>query len=251
MHRRVILLAVVFSLTLLSSISTASAAQASGARTVLEGVYTAEQARRGGDAYQASCSSCHRDDLTGLHASALKGAFFMDRWREFKLEVLFNTIVETMPRSAPRSLGDDVYLDILAFILQANEVPAGNQTLNLDITKTTLLVGKDGPKPLPTSTPVDVTGCLVMAAGNTWLLVRASERARTINQWELTPEDTSEARARPLGDQRFRLQDFQNATGFSPSLVNNRIEVKGLLVRQPGNERINVSAVQLLAPGCQ
>jgi hypothetical protein len=227
------------------------APQSAPPRTVLDGVYTAVQAGRGETAYQAHCASCHKDDLTGLHASALKGNFFMDRWREFKLDVLYNTISTTMPRGAPNSLDDQVYLDLLAYLLKANEVPAGASELTADVVRNTLLVGKDGPQPLPTSTPVDVVGCLAQISGS-WILVRASEPARTMNQWELTIEDTNEAKARPLGDLRFRLQDAADASGFNAeTLVNNRVEVKGLLVRQPNNERVNVSAIQLLAPGCE
>jgi mono/diheme cytochrome c family protein len=236
--------------TLLSSRSEASQTSALP-RTVLEGVYTAGQAMRGAAAYQTHCASCHRDDLTGLHASALNGNFFMDRWREFRLEVLFNTISTTMPRGAPRSLSDEAYLDILAFVLQANDVPPGSTELSAEVARQTLLVGKDGPKPLPTSTPVDVTGCLSQNGG-TWFLMRAGEPVRTINQWEMTEEETGEAKLRPLGDLRFRLQDLTDVPGFvAAALANNRIEVKGLLVRQPGNERINVTAVQQLASGCE
>ena len=68
------------------------AAAAQTENTIWQGVYTAEQSRRGEQAYRTSCSYCHRDDLTGGffdggtgRAPALAGlrAFdssFSDRW---------------------------------------------------------------------------------------------------------------------------------------------------------------------------
>src|SRR5271165_7162073 len=68
---------------------------------VLQGVYTDAQAKRGKQAYDENCASCHRADLTGFSAPPLKGDLFMDRWREFKLDVLYTLIKNTMPNGAP------------------------------------------------------------------------------------------------------------------------------------------------------
>ena len=48
---------------------------------------------------------------------------------EKSLQERFETIRDTMPPGNANTLGDKTYMDILAFILQSNEFPAGNQEL--------------------------------------------------------------------------------------------------------------------------
>src|SRR5438067_64399 len=129
------------------------------ARTTADGVYTGAQAQRGQAAYADRCASCHRADLGGFSGPPLKGDLFMDRWREFNLSVLYGLIKNTMPATAPGTLTEENYLDILAYILQTNDLPGGASALTAAIVADTLLVGKDGPKPLPTSAQVEVVGC--------------------------------------------------------------------------------------------
>jgi mono/diheme cytochrome c family protein len=108
-----------------------SHAQAPSGPSLWSGVYTAEQAKRGNDAYQASCSGCHGSDLhaTSGEAVDLTGAAFRAKWSGKTLQERFETIRDTMPLGTANSLGDKTYMDILAFILQFNDVPPGNQEL--------------------------------------------------------------------------------------------------------------------------
>ena len=78
--------------------------------TVLDGVYTTEQAERGHVAYERYCIQCHE----GLEADGpdLTNKAFLDRWREDKLEPLFTFIKTTMPGNTPGSLDERVYADI-------------------------------------------------------------------------------------------------------------------------------------------
>jgi mono/diheme cytochrome c family protein len=99
--------------------------------SIWSGVFTAAQAKRGDDAYQASCSACHGSDLHATDAEAvdLTGPAFRARWNGKTLEERFETIRDTMPKGNANSLGDKTYMDILAFILQFNDVPPGNLEL--------------------------------------------------------------------------------------------------------------------------
>ncbi|PWU06069.1 MAG: hypothetical protein C5B51_13100 [Terriglobia bacterium] len=222
------------------------------AKTVLDGVYTAAQARRGQAQYESKCASCHRADLSGFSGPPLKGDLFMDRWREFNLNVLFDLMRNSMPADNPGTLSAPAYLDIQAYLLQANGIPAGTRPLTADVLAATLLVGKDGPKPLPSSAQVDVTGCFTQDTGNGWFLTHASEPIRTLNLFEITPAELKQAHATPLGDHLFRLQNVTEMPGFDPEkLGGNKVEVKGILVRQLNNERINVNALQIAGSGCE
>jgi mono/diheme cytochrome c family protein len=111
-----------------------AAAQAGGARTtVLDGVYTIAQARRGQAAYDESCSDCHQRDLSGGdRGSALAGDEFVKAWISLTVGDLFDRIRTSMPSDRPGSLTPDTTSDIVAFMLQANDYPAGGAELRPD-----------------------------------------------------------------------------------------------------------------------
>ena len=106
-------------------------AQVTSGPSIWSGVFTAAQAKRGDEAYQASCSGCHGGNLQATDAEAvdLTGPAFRAKWNGRTLEERFETIRDTMPKGDPNSLGDKTYMDILAFILQSNDFPPGNQEL--------------------------------------------------------------------------------------------------------------------------
>ena len=80
-------------------------------------------------------------------------------------------------RPAPGNLTPAQYLDLTAFLLSSNEIPAGNTGLTDAVLDSTLLVGPAGPQPLPPATTVRIVGCLAQNAG-AWTLTKASAPAR-------------------------------------------------------------------------
>ena len=119
----------------------ARVAAAQQPKTVWDGVYTEAQAKRGQESYKQVCGHCHRDDLTGggseAGAPALSGPIFTVRWRDQPLADMFVTIGTTMPKNKPDSMMPNVAIDIVSFILKANDFPAGKDELppNLDALK--------------------------------------------------------------------------------------------------------------------
>jgi mono/diheme cytochrome c family protein len=100
--------------------------------SVWTGVYTTAQATRGTDLYNRVCRECHGDDLEGREKSpALAGGSFAQRWDGATLKKLFERMQEMPPAPAAR-LQPNQYVDILAFLLSANDVPAGSQPLVSD-----------------------------------------------------------------------------------------------------------------------
>src|SRR6266581_4181948 len=99
----------------------AQAPPSSESRSVWDGVYTEEQAKRGEPLYRKECASCHGDALTG-------GAF-LSNWNGLTLGDLFDRIRKTMPLSAPGRLTRQQDADILAFMLSVNKFPAGKTEL--------------------------------------------------------------------------------------------------------------------------
>ena len=96
--------------------------------------FTAAQADRGLRAYERSCTKCHQSDLQGnqeVEAPALAGDAFMSRWKGQPIKDLFEKVSTKMPADQPGSLPKDAYLDIVAYLLQANKFPTGSDELSL------------------------------------------------------------------------------------------------------------------------
>jgi mono/diheme cytochrome c family protein len=99
-------------------------------RSVWDGVYTDDQAKRGEPLYYRDCSSCHGDKLQGDDNSpALAGTDFTADWNGLTLGKLFDKIRLTMPRDGPSQVSNPEKADILAYILSVNKFPAGKAEL--------------------------------------------------------------------------------------------------------------------------
>jgi cytochrome c len=115
-------------------------------RSVMDGVYTTEQARRGRDHYRKRCVLCHLDNGQGhaavpvipgesleregdAEAPAVAGEPFQKKWNGRTAWELFGTMASTMPVGAPRSLAPQEYADLLAFLFELNKFPAGQREL--------------------------------------------------------------------------------------------------------------------------
>jgi len=99
-------------------------------RSVWDGVYTEEQAKRGEPVYQKECAACHGAMMTGGEsAPPLTGGGFQANWNGLTLGDLFDRIRKTMPQSKPGSLTRQQDADVLAFMLSLNKFPAGKTEL--------------------------------------------------------------------------------------------------------------------------
>jgi len=125
---------VVGSLLFLLGISVTQAQQ-TGKKSTVIGVFTAEQAKNGELAFQARCATCHGADLhsTDPEAPDLTEGAFKFGWQGKTIANRFEEIRSTMPFGNARSLDDQTYIDIVAYILQFNGIPSGNQKLEPDI----------------------------------------------------------------------------------------------------------------------
>lgn len=100
-------------------------------RSVWDGVYTEEQAKRGEPVYHKECAPCHGDSLAGGEsAPPLSGGAFLANWNGLTLSDLFDRIRKTMPQNAPGKLTKQQNADVLAYTLSANKFPAGKSELS-------------------------------------------------------------------------------------------------------------------------
>ena len=220
---------------------------------MLDGVYTSAQARRGQEQFEQHCAACHRGDLEGRSGPALKGDRFLDHWREFPVEVLLNDMRRQMPATNPGALPAAAYVDIAAYLLEANGLPAGARELTQEVAGDALFVAPGGPRPLPTSSPALIVGCLRKEIGTGWFLTSASEPVRTLNPYEFSNGELTDARQTEPGGGLVKLQDLEalgGSTGPPDALVARRVVAKGILVRAETGTRLNIAALGALGGPC-
>jgi S-disulfanyl-L-cysteine oxidoreductase SoxD len=107
----------------------AATIQAQQSRSVNQGVYTDQQAKRGEVLYKERCASCHGDNLGGSLGPPLTGQDFVGNWNKEPLSEVFGKIKNTMPQDAPGKLTGPQTADILAYILQIGKFSAGRAEL--------------------------------------------------------------------------------------------------------------------------
>ena len=218
-------------------------------RSVKDGVYSADQAARGRDRYEATCQRCHGIDLTGGAGRSLTGDVFIRDWTGLTLDGLFDRM-QSMPPGGSESLGDDVYVDIITYVLERNGFPAGEGELSAGVLSGVRVEGEDGPNVVPNYALVRVVGCLTGSVADGWLLADASTEVRTADPEPSAGDELTEVEATALGDRAFQLiYVFPSPEAH----VGHRVETKGLLIRGDGGghgDTLNVTSVQSLAPRC-
>src|SRR5580692_260664 len=102
-------------------------------QSVWDGVYTDHQAKRGQPLYNKYCAACHGEQLTGGEDSPpLTGGAFLANWNGLTVGDLFERIRVSMPQDRPGRLTRQQNTDILAYLLSANQFPAGQTELSTE-----------------------------------------------------------------------------------------------------------------------
>jgi quinoprotein glucose dehydrogenase len=109
-----------------------STVRAQAPKSVVDGVYTAEQAKRGEMLYADACAACHDPALIGGIGPALAGKDFIAVWKNSTVGDVFTKIKVEMPLTAPGTLTADQTADLVSFILTSNKFPAGTTPLAAD-----------------------------------------------------------------------------------------------------------------------
>ena len=111
-----------------------AAAQTPANRTVWDGVYSDDQAKRWLDVYKDRCISCHMESLDGGGvAASLVGDDFMGDWTGKSVGELFRKTMLTMPADDPGGLKPEQLADSLAYIFSKNKFPSGQTELPSDV----------------------------------------------------------------------------------------------------------------------
>ena len=210
-------------------------------KTVDQGVYTAAQATRGAKVFESQCATCHRE--VGGVAPVLAGDRFMRAFGDATLQTVFTTIKTTMPRTAPGSLSDPDYADIVAHLLRLNSYPDGMSELAVSDLAGIRIPGQTGNLEFAL---VQVVGCLVQS-GRNWTLTSATDPSRTREPDPARDDEAAKLDLLPAGTRTFRLQQVYGApTGWT----DQKIAAKGFLTKTATEERVTVSSMRVLTAKC-
>jgi PQQ-dependent dehydrogenase (methanol/ethanol family) len=110
--------------TLLAAVTVAPRVEAAGS-------YTRAQASAGAPVYAQSCASCHGPNLQGESGPPLSGPTLKAAYGAGTAAELYDFISRQMPQNAPGSLSQRKYLDVTAYVLEQNGIPAGNAPLTI------------------------------------------------------------------------------------------------------------------------
>jgi cytochrome c5 len=216
---------------------------------IWQGLYTTAQAERGKAVFNTTCLRCHGEDLGGNTAPALKGDRFQSSWGGDVIESLFTKVRDTMPPNFGTILDDQVKLDIVAYILQTNGFPAGTTELlvgSADVA-TAQILRKGEQATVQNFSLVQTVGCLATGPNNTWLLTRTSDPVTTRDDVP-SERGLASATSKPLGTRTFRLI---SVTPFKPeSHAGQKVEARGLIYNEPGDERINLTSLRPTGGNC-
>jgi cbb3-type cytochrome c oxidase subunit III len=214
--------------------------------TVLNGVYSNIQAQRGAKHYNNICANCHEGGEPD--ADPLFGAEFIDRWREAPLAFLYGFISTNMPGDDAGNLSEATYVESIAFLLKENGYPAGSANLTATGMADILLVGQEGPQPLPPNSLVRVAGCLEVE-GDMVRLTQAAPVTRVRTADETTPEELAISLNAPAGT---ALHTLNNTAKFAAAtLAGQKVQAKGVLAAQDGvSATINTLSLTTTGASC-
>jgi S-disulfanyl-L-cysteine oxidoreductase SoxD len=87
--------------------------------------YSPAQATRGAQIYDNTCGACHQP-------GQLIGQGFVESWNDRRVYDFYALVRGTMPLNDPGGMKEQEYLDVVAYLLQANHAPAGSDSLRAD-----------------------------------------------------------------------------------------------------------------------
>jgi len=114
-----------------AGLSVLTLAALAGPAAAQSGPYTAAQATAGQALYQSRCASCHGSELSDGSAPPLVGPTFRRTWSRENVNVddLLYIMSTTMPPRRTGELSQGEYVQILAYVMSENGVPAGGSAL--------------------------------------------------------------------------------------------------------------------------
>jgi mono/diheme cytochrome c family protein len=229
----------------------APATKAQGEARIWSGVFSAAQVARGKEMFGANCARCHQPTLGGSdRAPALKGENFWSHWENETINTLFIKVRDNMPPNLTgNQLEPQAKLDIVAYLLQANDLPVGDAELKTDASSLDeiQIVKKGATASLQNFALVQAVGCLSKGSNNAWVLTKTSKPTPTTQPVPSSGGERREAEE-ALGNETFLLTSVKS---FKPETQDgHRVEVRGLIYNAPVGNRIDLTSLRSLDSSC-
>jgi mono/diheme cytochrome c family protein len=107
--------------------------------------------------------------------------------------------------------------------------------------------GRAEPPERDTLDVVEVVGCLKQSHSSTWMLTRAGDPIVSASR-STSSVELKAAAGKPLGNQQYQLL---GVSVFNPSTSKTeKVAVKGVLLKDSGTTRLNVTSLQTVGAGC-
>jgi hypothetical protein len=120
--------------------------------------------------------------------------------------------------------------------------------------RVTQIAGAPGQSSAPPPAPggktdlVEVLGCMTAGPTNTWMLTSATEPSISKNPYT-NAATLKEAETKPLGTQRVILV---GPGPFNPDAhKGHKMAAKGLLIKDPKGNRLNVTSLEMVSATCK
>jgi mono/diheme cytochrome c family protein len=225
--------------------------RAEGEPRIWAGAFSAAQVARGKEAFEANCARCHQPSLGGSdRAPALKGENFWSHWEHETVNTLFVKVRDNMPPNLTgNQLEPQTKLDIVTYVLHANDFPVGSAELkpDSDTLDAIQILKKGAVASLPNFAMVQAVGCLSKDSNSAWVLTNTGKPSATTQPVPAAGAEKSGGE-KPLGDETFRLTSVKS---FRPeTLEGHKVEARGLIYNAPGDTRIDLTSLQGLALHC-
>jgi hypothetical protein len=162
------------------------------------------------------------------------------------------------PRTEPNApkipeYNDETVMDLVAYLFQANGFPVGKSDMAVSELRGIRIQEQNGAKPLPSFSVVQAVGCLKQLTPGAWELSDAPEPMRIRQLTKPSDEDMQSGANEPLGNIEFDLQNIGYlGREFDPlEYEGHKMMVRGILIRQPPNVRIDVREMVEVASTCE
>ena len=194
-----------------------------------DGAFTTDQASSGWSVYGVQCGDCHGPNLEGMvHAPPLSGVEFLNSWAGETTDGLFAYLRDEMPPGQAGALSDQAYIDLVAYLLEANGAVPGERTL---------MVGEG----VPIGDAADIEEARRAAGAGERVRRRSSRFINQVVPHELSPVTDAMLADPPPGDW-LSWRRTRNSHGYSTLEQVTRDNVADLQLQwslsvRPGNHQ--------------
>lgn len=217
-----------------SFLGSALVAVVATAGQVNAGGFLPEQAARGKIHYQQYCADCHALTLRGSgHGPELVGPNFLEAWGSRSSTELYQRIKNTMPPGGKPGLKQRAYIDLAAYVLQANNVSAGEAELQIET-----------PWLIASGEPIEESSSAWQSFQSPDTIDVASQRqSQFVNQQaDGFKTVTRKTLAQPPAEDWLNWRRTADGQGFSPLHQINRenihkLKLAWVLTMQPGSNQ--------------